>query len=102
MQQYRDKELTCVDCGATFQFSVRDQEFFAQKGYTNEPKRCPACRASRKSRIQGGGSTAGSGDRQMYPAVCADCGKETMVPFEPKEGRPVYCRDCYSARGPRR
>ena len=30
--------------------------------------------------------------------VCKDCGKETEVPFEPKDDRPVYCRDCFSAR----
>ncbi len=35
------------------------------------------------------------GERKMYPAVCSDCGAECEVPFEPKEGRPVYCRDCY-------
>jgi CxxC-x17-CxxC domain-containing protein len=35
----------------------------------------------------------------MYPATCAACGKETQVPFEPKEDRPVYCRDCYMTRG---
>jgi len=33
--------------------------------------------------------------RQMFKAVCADCGKETEVPFKPTEGRPVYCRECY-------
>ncbi|MBE5729961.1 MAG: CxxC-x17-CxxC domain-containing protein [Candidatus Acidifodinimicrobium sp.] len=36
--------------------------------------------------------------RQMYTAVCSDCGKETQVPFKPVEGRPVYCRDCYMKR----
>ena len=34
-------------------------------------------------------------DRPMFKATCSDCGKECEVPFEPKEGRPVYCRDCY-------
>ena len=36
------------------------------------------------------------GPREMHKAVCADCKKECEVPFEPKEGRPVYCRECYS------
>lgn len=36
-----------------------------------------------------------SGERKMYAAVCSDCGGECEVPFKPKEGRPVYCRDCY-------
>ena len=35
------------------------------------------------------------GQREMHKAVCADCGKECEVPFKPKEGRPVYCRECY-------
>jgi len=33
--------------------------------------------------------------REMHKAVCADCGKETEVPFKPIEGRPIYCRECY-------
>jgi CxxC-x17-CxxC domain-containing protein len=32
----------------------------------------------------------------MYSVTCAGCGVETTVPFEPREGRPVYCRDCYA------
>lgn len=36
------------------------------------------------------------GPREMHKATCADCGKECEVPFKPAEGRPVYCRDCYS------
>ena len=34
-------------------------------------------------------------ERKMYKAICSDCKKETEVPFEPKEGRPVYCKECY-------
>ena len=48
MQQYTDKNLTCVDCGGTFLFSADDQEFYARKGFTNEPKRCKLCRDKRK------------------------------------------------------
>ena len=33
--------------------------------------------------------------RELYTAICADCKKETQVPFKPAEGRPVYCRECY-------
>ena len=36
--------------------------------------------------------------RQMYTVECAECGKETQVPFEPKGDRPVYCRDCFNAK----
>jgi CxxC-x17-CxxC domain-containing protein len=97
---YQDKTLQCSDCGANFTFSVQDQEFYAQKGYTNEPKRCPECREARKSQRNSNsyGSGYGSGystRRQMYPATCSDCGKHTEVPFEPRNGKPVYCSDCY-------
>ncbi len=90
---FEDKSLRCSDCGATFTFTAREQEFYQQKGYTTEPKRCPSCRAARKS--ERGGSTGYTAQRQMYPAVCASCGKQTEVPFEPRTGSPVYCSDCY-------
>lgn len=45
----QDKTITCVDCGAEFVFTVRDQEFYAEKGFTNEPKRCKACREAKKN-----------------------------------------------------
>jgi CxxC-x17-CxxC domain-containing protein len=38
------------------------------------------------------------GDRPMYDTTCSECGKDCKVPFQPKEGRPVYCRDCYSKK----
>jgi len=90
---FQEKSLQCSDCGATFTFSVEDQEFFQSKGYTNEPKRCPSCREARKAERYGNDSYGSR--RQMFPAVCAECGKDTQVPFEPREGRPVYCSDCY-------
>jgi len=91
---FQDKSLQCADCGVTFTHSAEDQEFFQSKGYTNEPKRCPECRQARKADRYGSGGGYGS-RRQMFPAVCAECGKETEVPFEPREDRPVYCSDCY-------
>ncbi len=94
---YTDKNLTCVDCGAEFTFSAEDQEYHASRGFTNEPKRCPDCRQARKAE-RGGGGGGGSSQRQMYPAVCAECGQNTEVPFEPRGDRPVYCLDCFSKR----
>jgi len=91
---FLDKTLQCSDCGATFIFSAGEQEFFASKGYTNEPKRCPECRQSRRTERYG--SSGYRSQRQMFPVVCAECGKETEVPFEPREGRPVYCSECYN------
>jgi CxxC-x17-CxxC domain-containing protein len=94
---FTEKSLVCGDCGKSFSFTAEEQEFFASKGYTNEPKRCPACRQSRRS--ERGGSTGGGmsrGPRQMFPAVCAQCGQDTQVPFQPRGDKPVYCRDCYA------
>ena len=97
---FEDKSLQCSDCGATFTFSAEEQEFFNTKGYTNEPKRCPACREARRS--QRDTDSGYGGRRQMFPATCAECGKETEVPFQPREGRPVYCSECYSKNRPSR
>ena len=95
-----DKTLTCVNCGADFTFTASEQQFHIDKGFTNEPKRCPNCRAARKA--EGGrgdrGFGGGGGYREMHPAVCAECGKDTEVPFRPRGDRPVYCRDCFQER----
>jgi len=102
---FEEKSLQCSDCGATFTFSVEEQEFFQSKGYTNEPKRCSSCREARKSERYGSGGSGGYGyrsPRQMFPAVCAECGKNTEVPFQPREDRPVYCSDCYRKVRPSR
>ncbi len=98
---YSERTLVCRDCGRSFAFTVEEQEFFAQKGFTNDPARCPECRAARRSE-RNGGARGGNGSgysrepRQMYPAVCASCGKETEVPFQPRGDKPVYCSDCYA------
>jgi CxxC-x17-CxxC domain-containing protein len=92
-----DKTLICVECGSPFTFTAGEQEFFASRGYTNEPKRCPECRSARRNQRRGGGFGAGGSSREMYPAVCAQCGSETMVPFRPRGDKPVYCSSCFSA-----
>jgi len=97
---FQDKSIQCSDCGAAFTFSVEDQEFFRSKGYTNEPKRCPECRQARKSERYGNSSYGAP--RQMFPVTCAECGKSTEVPFQPRGDRPVYCSDCYRKVQPSR
>jgi CxxC-x17-CxxC domain-containing protein len=100
-----DQNLTCTDCGKQFTFTESEQEFYQSKGFTT-PGRCPDCRAARKAAREGGSSYSGGGsysssyggERQMYPAVCAQCGKDTQVPFQPRGDRPVYCSDCYRAQ----
>ena len=101
-----DKTLTCVDCGQQFTFTADDQEFFASRGF-GEPKRCRSCRANRRNEREGGG-TGSMGyagprqDRQLFDAVCANCGQATQVPFQPRGDRPVYCRECFAQMGPSR
>ncbi|HEV8574377.1 MAG TPA: CxxC-x17-CxxC domain-containing protein [Dehalococcoidia bacterium] len=98
---YTDRTLNCVECGAEFTFSADDQEFHARKGY-QEPKRCPNCRQARRSDRGGGGGGGYGGARQMYDAVCDNCGANTQVPFLPRQDRPVYCSDCFSKMKPAR
>lgn len=88
---FEDKVLKCKDCGEEFVFTAGEQEFFAEKGLQNEPQRCKACRDAKKKARR-------SGDRVMYDAICAECGKAAKVPFEPTEGgKPVYCDECFKA-----
>jgi len=104
---YADKTLTCRECGQEFIFTAGEQEFYASRGLMNEPGRCPACRAARRSGQGGGGSYGSSygGDyapREMYTAICSNCGNEARVPFQPRTDRPVYCSDCFQqVRGTR-
>ena len=89
-----DKTIICKDCGAEFIFSNSEQAFYREKGFNNEPTRCPKCRGARKQQTRAGNR----GDREMFPAICASCGKETMVPFKPRGDKPVYCKDCFKPR----
>lgn len=89
---FTDKTLACQDCGSDFTFTEGEQQFYQEKGFQNEPKRCPDCRKQKKTERRG------SGSRNLFTVVCSECGVETQVPFEPKDGRPVYCRSCFEAR----
>jgi CxxC-x17-CxxC domain-containing protein len=119
-----DMTLTCRECGSTSVFTEGEQAFFAQKGFS-EPTRCPSCRAAKKAARNGGGggygdsygdgggygggggySSYGGGgggygraERTMTQVTCANCGKETEVPFVPRGDRPVYCSDCFQTVG---
>jgi CxxC-x17-CxxC domain-containing protein len=111
-----DRTLTCADCSQSFTFTASEQDFFAERGFS-EPRRCPSCRAARKAQrnaesgygsggyssdgfgSDGFGSRGGSrGPREMFPATCSACGQETEVPFRPTSGKPVYCSSCFAAR----
>ena len=82
---YEDQNLVCEDCGKEFVFSAGEQEFYAQKGLVNVPKRCPDCRKARRQKSR----------RKMYDAVCSECGASTKVPFKPIEGKEIYCKECF-------
>ena len=108
-----DRTITCRDCGETFSFSAGEQAYYQERGFS-EPQRCPSCRAARKAQRSAdgysrggysssyssgysrGGSSYNGGQREMFPAVCARCGKDTMVPFQPRTERPIYCSDCFA------
>ena len=89
--EFKDKVLTCRDCGAEFVFTAGEQEFYAEKGFQHEPVRCRDCRMARKRQRN-------DGPREMYTVTCSACGKEAEVPFRPREDRPVYCRECFEAQ----
>ncbi|MFH1559970.1 MAG: zinc-ribbon domain containing protein [Chloroflexota bacterium] len=92
-----DKNLVCRECGAEFLFTEGEQEFYQKRGLLNEPSRCPDCRAARRRTRSNEG-----GERTMYAIICASCGKEAEVPFQPRQDRPVYCNECFaSERAPR-
>lgn len=93
-----DQTLVCADCGTEFVFTASEQDFYAQKGFNNPPRRCKSCRAAAKEARGGGGGMRpqrSDGGRQLYDAVCAACGVATQVPFQPSGSKPVYCRDCF-------
>lgn len=98
---YADKVLTCRDCGRPFEFTVDEQREFASLGRFHAPSRCGPCREARKKRQEGSAMARNSQSQQgrrMHQATCADCGVSTLVPFEPRSDRPVYCSDCYRKR----
>ncbi len=91
---FQDKLLQCSDCGQEFTFTAGEQEFYSSRGLQNEPRRCPECRRAKKAERDGNSDNRST--RQMFPVTCAECGKDTEVPFQPREDRPVYCSDCYN------
>ncbi len=95
---YADRTLTCVDCGAEFVHSAADQEYYAQKGFVSDPKRCPSCRATRRAMRDAGSDTGRdrpAAPREYFAVICSRCGNQAQVPFRPRMDRPVYCSDCF-------
>jgi CxxC-x17-CxxC domain-containing protein len=102
---YQDRTITCIDCGVDFIHSAADQEYYAQKAFVSDPKRCPSCRASRRAVRDGlegrepgaprGLERGGGPEREYFVVVCTRCGNQAQVPFRPRMDRPVYCSDCF-------
>ena len=83
---YQEEKLICDDCGCEFVFTIGEQEFYAEKGLVNKPKRCTECRKKRRQKTR----------KKLYDVTCSRCGCQTKVPFKPMSGKDVYCKDCYS------
>jgi len=119
-----DQFLGCADCETEFIFTIAEQLFYAERGI-ERPSCCPDCRARKRSErnadairasdvggtmlwSDGYGNYGGSapvgpkkGARtgvRMYSTTCSSCNRPTEVPFEPRNGRPVYCRECFNAK----
>ncbi len=95
--EFQDKMLKCIDCGADFVFTAGEQLFFHDKQFKNEPKRCKSCKAKRVSVLGAVPPVPRLAGWKPAPH-CSQCGKETTVPFRPTQGRPVFCRECFSQR----
>lgn len=87
---FEEKTLICKDCGEEFIFTVGEQEFFASKGFENEPKRCKKCRDAKRN--------AAKTPREFFTTICAECGGEAKVPFQPNNEKPVYCSECFAKK----
>ncbi len=83
-----DVEIPCIQCKEIFLFTEKEQEVFYERNLM-PPQRCPQCRGKKAAQKQD------APDR--YEIVCDHCGKHDMVPFHPKVGRPVLCKDCFNA-----
>ena len=74
---YEDKTLVCKECGKEFVFTAGEQEFYAERGFQNEPQRCKSCRDARKN--------AARGPREFFTATCAACGGEFLSSPSPTD-----------------
>jgi len=83
-----DVDISCVQCRDQFIFSEKDQDLYYQRNMM-APQRCPKCRSKKAAT----GETAPT----RFEIVCDNCGRHDTVPFQPKTGRSVLCKDCHEA-----
>ena len=100
--EFQDTNISCVDCGEDFVWTVGEQIFFRDKGLQNPPKRCKVCKQAKNERIASIAAAQASGVKQRIEVsvFCAKCASYTTVPFYPSQGRPVYCRSCFLEMNP--
>lgn len=90
-------DITCTVCGTDFAFTQEERDFYESKGF-QPPRKCKPCRNAAKQSREGGRGGYDRPQRAMFEAVCAGCGVNTQVPFQPNGSKPVYCRDCFQGR----
>ena len=83
-----DVEITCVQCKEVFKFTQLEQKRFYERNMMS-PQRCQKCRSKKAAQ--------GENAPSRYEMVCDNCGKHDHVPFQPKIGRSVLCKDCFQA-----
>lgn len=115
----KDTTLTCMDCGGEFPFTVQDFQWFMQHKEYTTPTRCLPCRKRRKEErerlareVEDEGreidspvdpstdtvSSTAKAEKPRTEVTCSGCGKQTTVPFVPRNNAPLYCQDCYKSR----
>lgn len=94
---FQDRSIRCSECGTMFTLSAEKQQVSHLWGIEVEDKRCPSC--VRTKTRSGRGRNENGAQREMFRAICAECGKNTEVPFKPHSYRRVYCHDCYRKVG---
>ena len=106
-QHYYDQRAarppeTCPDCRARLR-ATRNAELKAAHATADREALAPPATprptpGHHPHRGRADAAVGPGGEPRLFHAVCADCGRATEVPFRPRSGRPVFCRDCYNAR----
>lgn len=100
--EFIDRTLKCTGCSADFVFTAGEQLFFFERQFKNDPKRCKLCKAKRAglARTPEGDSPLAALplSRTETRTECSSCGVQTTVPFQPTQGRPVFCRSCFQMK----
>jgi CxxC-x17-CxxC domain-containing protein len=83
-----DIEIPCVQCKEIFFFTEKDQELYYQRNMM-QPQRCPKCRSKK--------AAVAEDAPKRFEIICDHCGKHDSVPFQPKTGRTVLCKECHES-----